>query len=138
MLVRGVLQHPVLGRRPAQRRAQLTQLRDLEAPVLGERRGHRAFQASLDGLDLGDVARVRHGLTSTKEKRTVPDRPTGVCHAWKAPYEVLACAGALSGLRAIRQPDGLWQGRTVAQGAVDNRGQVGGRSSMLLPGALLS
>jgi len=31
----------------------------------------------------------------------------------EAPYEVLACAGTLSGLRAIRQPDGLWQGRTV-------------------------
>src|SRR5215218_960460 len=35
----------------------------------------------------------------------------------EAPLEVLACAGALTGLRAMRQPDGLRQGRTVAQGA---------------------
>jgi hypothetical protein len=63
----GVLQYPVLSRGPAQRRPQLAKLRDLEAPVLGEQGGHRALQASLDGLDLGDIAGVRHGLTSTNE-----------------------------------------------------------------------
>ena len=51
---------------------------------------------------------------------------------------VLACAGALAGLRAMWQPDGLGQGGTVAQGAVDSREQGAARIVILLPGALLS
>jgi hypothetical protein len=51
---------------------------------------------------------------------------------------VLACAGALAGLRAMWQPDGLGQGKTVAQGAVDSREHAAVRIVMLLPGALLS
>src|SRR5215203_213057 len=67
---------------------------DLEAPVLGQQRGHRAFQASLDGLDLGDVARVRHGLTSTKENGR--SRTVRLAYATRGgTCEVLACAGAL-------------------------------------------
>src|SRR5215218_10803092 len=43
------------------------------------------------------------------------DRPSGAHHAWRT-AEVLACAGAPRGLRAVRQPDGLRQAERIAQG----------------------
>src|SRR5918997_6147917 len=58
-----------------------------------------------------------------KENGRSRDRPTGACHAWRHLTVLRLRRRPWSGLRAMRQPDGLGQRGTVAQRSTGGCGQ---------------